>query len=829
MAVKILNKQYTTPFKPASTTNFFLGNVGDWQWLQMVCEFAVEVDFQISNTMTIADPNKLILSQGTWESFGFAIGMTVNFDFYVLDLDTGSSTFNRITFDIGNVYGNTLEAVDVGTSTPKTTWGYQYGQIAPIRNADVEIKDVLVFADVRPQGIELTYGHPTNTAAPSGNLASPLDGTLTRFKAENTDTMPILAPFDFTHFLSFQSGMSVEKASLYYLGSAGHKYNYVIDVVYMLSPFFEDINDLKNLVTPSFLLGAESITDNFEIIGTPVYNNPNVTIKNDPKITQKKGNVGWFNENFNQLPNPFTFTPVVYKNLAGTTVASLDHVNPVTITTTISGIQNLSTATRFQYGFIWTSIDEDLYQEEIEPFHELLKVSTGGQAATMGDVFPLSPLVSSPFPALRKGYSIDTATMDASDISFVQNGLSVDVTMTFRPSLDFSNYMNTLSENERQYSLWISVGDSAPATNQSDRVSLLIEKNNTMTTFIEPIGEYDGMEIGFLNHPQLSTETPSTCGNSIFVEDDLLAKISFQVDTATGPTIPIPTAINYGFMVEDINTGATYVLENTPIDLTQYPDPTQYNYDASRGFKLGVNNSKNFIKVDYDPANNTGSLLGVLGFYGFKIRWEDWIARFPVAPAAFYDNTQLNNGKNNDWFHYFNTSGWRFLFFVNTSAILNGSNVVYQNTQELIIKDYDSNPIISTELKYYQNNNGVKGPQLIGGTDPLTGDPLGVIIRGEKVFLDIEYTRSVGTWVDVLSSYALNCIEVDKGAGFKEFRQLSSIFVPEFTNPLEGVTGTTLSTLTLVSPTVLRVECMIDSNKLINAPRYKVSGRLGCK
>jgi hypothetical protein len=222
-------------------------------------------------------------------------------------------------------------------------------------------------------------------------------------------------------------------------------------------------------------------------------------------------------------------------------------------------------------------------------------------------------------------------------------------------------------------------------------------------------------------------------------------------------------------------------------------------------------------------------LLGVLGFYGFKIRWEDWIARFPVAPAAFYDNTQLNNGKNNDWFHYFNTSGWRFLFFVNTSAILNGSNVVYQNTQELIIKDYDSNPIITTELKYYQNNNGVKGPQLIGGTDPLTGDPLGVIIRGEKVFLDIEYTRSAGTWLNTLSTYGLNCIEVDKGAGFKEFRQLSSIFVPEFTNPLEGIAGTALSTLTLVSPTVLRVECMIDSNKLINEPRYKVSGRLGCK
>lgn len=829
MGVKVLSKEYTSPFKPASPVNFFIGNTGDWQRLRLTCEFAVEVDFQISNSVTIADPNKLILSSGTWEGFGFDVGMTVNFDFYVLDLATNSSTFNRITFDIGSVYGDTLEAVDVGTSIPKTTWGYQYGQIAPIRNADHEIKQVLIFADVRPQGIKLTYGHPTNTAAPSGNLASPSDGTLSIFKAEDTDSMVIFVPTDFTHFLSFQSGLSVEKASLFFTGTAGHKYNYVIDIIFMISPFFETVNNLINGIIPSTLLGNESLSDNFEITGSPVYNNPNVTIKNDPKVTQKKGNIGWYDENFNQLPNSFTFTPIVYKNLNGTTVGGLDYANPITVTTTISGIQNLSTATMFQYGFMWTPTDEDIYKEQIQPYHRLLKISTGGLAANLADIFPLSPLVSSPFPLLRTGYSINSATMDVSDISFVQNGLDVDVSLTFRPSLDFAAQFGNLSENERQYSIWISVSDSAPAINQSDRVSLLIDRNNRMVTFVEPIGPYDGMEIGFLSHPQAYTDTPSICGNSIFVEDDLLAKVSFQVDTATGPTIPIPTAITYGFVVENINTGDQYELEKTLVDLTQFPNPTQYNYNALRGFKLDTGNSKDWVKVDYDAASDSGTLRGVLGWYGFKIRWEDWIKRFPLPPVDFYDNTQPQNGQNNDWFHYFNTSGWRFLFFVNTSAVLNSNPVVYQNTQELTIKDYDSNSIISTEIKYYRDNNGVKGAQLIGGTDPLTSTPLGVIIRGENVFLDIEYTRSSGMWADVLTSYGLNCIEVDKGAGFKSFRQLSSIFSSEFDNPLEGITGATLSTLTLVSSTILRVECVIDANKLKNAPRYKISGRLGCK
>lgn len=828
MGVKILNRTYINQFKPSSTTTFFLGNVGDWQRVRLECEFAKEVDLEISNTVTIADPNKLILSSGTWEGFGFDIGMTVNLDFYVYDISTGSSTFNRITFDIGNLYGATLEAVDVGTNTPKTTWGYQYGQIAPIRTGTVEVKDVLIFAGGLPQGIKLTYGQPTNSAAPSGLLNSPFDATTTSFVAENTDTFTIGVPVDFTHYLSYQSGLSIEKATLYYTGDQGHKKNYTIELTYMISCFYEDIEQLVTRTLPDFVNGNESITDNFIVEGKPTYNNPNVTIANDPKITQKKGAVGWFDENFNQLPNPFTFTPVVYTNLNGDIVSSLDYANPIVMTTTISGINNLSGLSRFQYGFVWTASNEDLYKEKPDPYHKLHKISTGGQAASLNDVFPLSPLVNSPFPSLRTGYSTDGASMDASDIQFVQNGTDVDVSITFRPNAAFQAYMDALTEDDRQYSIWVSVGDSAPATNLTDRVSLLLD-TNIMQTVVEPIGAWDGMTIDFLNHTQAYTATPNLCGNRILIEDDLLAKVSFQMDSNTGTGIPKPTAITYGFLVEDAATEQQYELENTKVDLTGYPDPTQYNFDDVRGFKLGAGNDKNWVKVDYDPTNNNGSFLGVLGWYGFKIRWEDWLKRIPLPPVDFYDNTQGQNGQNNDWYHYYDTSGWGLYFFVNITADLDGQQVVYQNLREITIEDYDSNTIITTELKYYRDNNGVKGTQLVGGTDPITGNPLGVIIDGEKVFLDIEYTRSSGTWAGTANSYGVNCIEVANGAGFKAFRQLSSIWQSETDNPLEGIPGATLSTLTLVSPTVMRVECVIDSNKLTNADLYKVTGRLGCK
>lgn len=827
MAVKIISRTYTTPFKPLSTTNWLLGNVGDWQKLSLVCEFAVEKSFDITDTLTINNPDELILNDGSsWGDHGFSIGMECNLDFYYQPIPSGVPIFNRINFFIGNIIGNTLEAVD-SLGNAFTTWGFQFGQIAPIRYTDYEIQGVLVFSDQRPQGVKFQPALLSNNQAPSGSLNNFLDGTVTAFVAENTDTLSIFTPVDFTYNLTpFQSGLAVEKATITYLGNNGHKKNYKIEMFFMLACVGE-LLDFLNGEFPAVVRGASSITDNFLITGYPVYNNPNVKITNNPKDTVLLGNVGWFDENFNQLPNIFTFTSPIYKNLSGDVVSGLDYSNPIKVTTKISGIANLSGQTAFQYGFIWLPLDEDVFKQTDYPFHKNCKVSTGGQAATMSDVFFLSGITNSPFPALRLGYSIDTAKMDVSDIKFVQNGTDVDVSLTFRPSTAFNTFMASLDETERRYAIWVSVGDALPNTNQTDRVSLLLDFN-TLQTFIEPIGEYDGLTIDFLDHPQDYLDTPSVIGNSILIEDDLLAKVKFRIDTATGITIPIPTKIAFGVLVENAATGLQYVLDSSEVNLSQFPTPMQYNFNQSRGFKLGTSNDKNWFKVDYDATNNSGTLRGVLGWYGFKTRWEDWIKRFPIPPADFYDNTEPQNGLNNDWVSYFQTSGYTLNFFVNISAKLNGTAVIYQNLKLMSVTDYDVNPIITTEFKWYRDNAGAKGAQLFGGTDPISSLPLGVIIEGEVVWLDIEYTRSVGTWLNVLSTFGINCIEVDGGAGQFEFRQLSSIWLPEVSNPVVAIPANTLAALTLVSATKIRVSCRIDSNKLIDSQRYKVSGRIGC-
>jgi hypothetical protein len=845
MGVEIIDRTYVNQFKPASTTNWLLGNVGDWQKMSFTAQFSVNEEFTEQNTISLSEPDIIILNSGeNWKDKGFYVGLNITLKY---DINFGVPSPNTPPLTVIAILGNEMQ---VGNQTGGTFagWGHDanFPQAIPgVINGDGVVQDVSIFGDVRPEGIRVDYAQVTNSSIPSGNLASTIDGTITSLVKEGSNTMgqsvgnPTgigVAEF-FTHQLNFKSGLSLARATVTYTGAnaannGAPQYNYNIQITYMLSPFYDDITNLQNNVAPDSVLSAEALTDSMIISGFPVYNNPNISVTNDPKKTAQLGNTGWFDENFNQLPNPFTFTPVVYKNAAGTTISQLDYVNPVTVTTTISGLANLPNS-MFQYGFIWTTLDEDVYKDTIYPFHESMKVSTGGtvEASTMLDVCAEGIFYTN----LRKGYSREgtgNESMDVTAVSFIANGADIDVSITFAPTAAFGAFMEAKSENDRQYVLWVSIGDPAPDTNQGDRVSLKLDFN-TMETYVEPIGPWDGMTINFLDHPQDSTDTPVLCGNELFVEDDLLAKIEWQVDTAVSDTVPIPTAQTFGILAQRASDEFQYVLDKNAVDLTQFPDVTQYNFDTSRGFKLGVGNTKNWFKVDYlAPAG--GTLEDVVSWYGFKVRWEDWIKRFPVAPQAFYDNTLGSNGLANDWYDYFNTTGWDLFFYVNTAATLNGQSVVYQNLKSMSINDYDTNGDISTAMQTFQDSNGTKGTVISAGG----GD--GVILSNEIVWVDILYTWIGGLapadWATQLTVdanvYATLCVLPDGGTE-KSFRQLSSVWLPELDNPVLPLPApavvTTLLTLTSVSATEILVSGRIEANKLIDASRYRISGRIGCK
>ena len=827
MGVTINSRKYENIFRPQDTNiDWLLGNVGVWQKLKLDVSFSVEVEFTTTNVLFIDQPNLLTLTNGkTWNEYGFSNGMEI-----VLEWEYVATTVSppivipnalgvATPVKIMNIHGDKAEVWDVVTNQPLSIIPIQSG-IAPITGAGFEIRNVKIFSNTIPQGIQFTYGHIDNSTVQSNNLASFIDGTFTSFLVENTDTMTI-GQVKTMDAIGNQSGMSIASCNIEYKGNSPTGFRYEIQVVFMLSSFFEDINTFINFTSPSVTFDASSLTDNFEVVGFPVFNNPNVEIKNDLTDTQQFGNTGWFDENYNGLANPFTVSSITYTNLAGDTVSELDFKNPIKVTAVIDNVPNAVSA-RCGYGFSLIPIEETDYKQNQYSFYKNLKMNTGGNASAFQDVFNASNVID---PTIRTGYSKDNSTMNVSNLRFRASGATqITFEALFTPSADFITEFTAKDITERYYILWVSVADQSEVTNFSNRVSLLLDFNQ-MDSFVQPVGAYAGMTIDFLDHSMDENHVFSGCPYIVkYVEDDILARVKFQIDTATGVDIPTISSLSYGFFAERITDGFQYELDKYQIDLTQYPDPTQFSFDASRGFKLGAGNNKNFVKVEHLSALDSGTKKGVLGLYGFKIRWEDWIARLNVPiqiKQDFYDASLKVNGISNDWYRYLSNAGYNFYFYVYLDGTLNGQPVRYINKKHLVFEDYSS-PTLTT-YTYIRESDGTV---LNGGTDPVSGLPLGVFIEGEKIRIEVLYTKTVGTFPAISSIYGTICSEVDEGAGQFEFRQLSSIMQPEADNPLEGISGTLLD-IQLLSPTQLKMSCLVNVDELIDADRYKISSRSG--
>jgi hypothetical protein len=286
--------------------------------------------------------------------------------------------------------------------------------------------------------------------------------------------------------------------------------------------------------------------------------------------------------------------------------------------------------------------------------------------------------------------------------------------------------------------------------------------------------------------------------------------------------------MSFRIVSENSVTGQQVEFQVYNVDLSIFPNDSngvpQWNIDESRGFKYGQGNNKNWVKVLREPTFDTGSEYAYVAYFGFKIRWEDWINRTGM-PSAFFNASEEHNGFNNDWHQALQVAGWDFKFIVNTQVEVNGELGQYENSKFLSFKDYNSNLQLTKQWNFYRESDGTL---INAGVDPQTGEPLGVLLDNERTEVELIWTRGLGVWNSIDEVYATSCIEVDGGAGQFSFRQLSSIWEPEQDNPLQAPSGTLLE-LTLISPTQVRTRCLVEPSLLEEAIRYKHSARIGCK
>ena len=77
MGVKVIERKYKNQFYPSTqSTDWLLGNVGDWQRLELTFEVTIEFNGTQSETISIDSTNNTLkLNNGkSWQSYGFDIG-----------------------------------------------------------------------------------------------------------------------------------------------------------------------------------------------------------------------------------------------------------------------------------------------------------------------------------------------------------------------------------------------------------------------------------------------------------------------------------------------------------------------------------------------------------------------------------------------------------------------------------------------------------------------------------------------------------------------------------------------------------------------------------
>ena len=591
---------------------------------------------------------------------------------------------------------------------------------------------------------------------------------------------------------------------------------YEFELQYMISSFFEDLNNLEENEIPSYLTGDGSLTDNFRIKFYPEWNNPNVLIQNDMSKTRRLGNTGWFNENYNELTNDFQVDSVKYFDVNGNPVDSLDYSTQTKVQIIISGVSNLGVNTECGFGFAWIPTDELDYKEKESPFYRNCFVQSG----SLENGFSLDQLYTDEYI----GAGVDGGSMDTTKIKFTKSGNKIVFEADFIPNGAFFNIFESKDEDDRNFAIWVSVADGTLVRNFSDRVALLADVG-LMVKNIPPAGSYSGIDNTFIEHPFDETNTGETILQGI-VQDDILCRMPLRIPTDGSKDFQ---RITFGVEAFNIGLNESFELEKLEIDLTQFPITSdgvkQIAVDTVRGFKLQPGNNKNWVKIERETSLDINGFAGFLCYFATKIRWEDWIQRNGV-PSAFFDANELNDGSNNDWIGYLRTQGWTIKYFSEIISNESGGLLEYKNRWDMDFVDYDENENVSVTHQYFRDSDNTL---LNVGTDPENGRPLGVIISNERTRIEIEFEiLDTGTW-DVSTTYGVTTIEIDRGSGRFEQRQLSSVWESENDNPLKPLDGETKLKLEVDGTNkFLKMSCLVDPDLLEDANKYRITGRVGC-
>ena len=357
--------------------------------------------------------------------------------------------------------------------------------------------------------------------------------------------------------------------------------------------------------------------------------------------------------------------------------------------------------------------------------------------------------------------------------------------VTFTPNGQFGLFMQGREEGDRLFQVWARFGN----------VNLLVY--NDQLTSSPPIGgPLDFVKKGYLDHGQNVTALDAVVsGYEANVEDDLAFAGRFLL-----PFNSLCQSLTAKIEAYNSVTGDSFTLQQSFFDIASVPmvgGKHLLNLSQPVFAQLPNTSVKRDCFLTLEPSLDTETDYGVALYLPFIYRWETWLAQ-ANASSDFYPN------QNKNWVPYGTTGDWTLRLAVD----LIREDLLYEYTDEIIIKDYDSDPTIDQTITLLTSQN----------------QEVEIVTEGDVMTIIADHVLNDGSTWDIDKIWGMITVEPNESSP----RWISSTIVPfdnNSLNPLTPINGD-FCNLELISATQARMKCFFDTTKINLSNGVKITSKI---
>jgi hypothetical protein len=637
-----------------------------------------------------------------------------------------------------------------------------------------------------------TYGFPNNSD-PSP-LNSRIDGLTMNFKANDIN---VSIAKDGVYSSDFPTSKDGEFTILKIATGDPYVQEFEITHTFLTKGWGlpNDKPNIFNKVLPEFLQSDESIRHYFDL----KFGKDNTDNLNEQKtllFNQEKGNVGGWNERFNQGVAQFKLDSVTYVDtVSGDPVDNLQIDNRTTVEILIgsdTGIDfNVNHLASLAISYLG---EEDEYTENQDDFRtnwvfENSVNQQGQPAKTTGDFI--------------KSFEIQA-------VSATQMKLVAEV------EYSASQKSKLLTDNRKYY--LSAVCRASNDVISDSRTNVYVDADGYLNdNDIQGLMELN--QIDFRKGSWTGVEEEKTTDLETFVQCEHIAESSFTIDRNEGAYLK---SLSVSFIAYNDVTGNYFDLIKYTKDLSSIPLSSgvqNIQDNSSQNFTTPIDSVFNQFNLNFDSDT-----LGISTYnlsVGLQIGWMDYLKSIFPVDNVFYDPLILNDGQNQDFSRYSSNFDYnvRFLVSANVANKDNGADSVDT------VYDF-----ITPVLKVQSYNSGFPSTIFFEGSVDIQSlsniSTNGFILQNTQGLISATFspTTPLGGSEDLFGEIYL---EKYQDGGYQSLFRLSTI--QDFSsnsNPLSPKIGENFVTLDNNLTSVV-LECVLSPailSDISNGAQYRISG-----